>query len=130
MGAQALFNHVATHLLTQKKKSKSLQKDSCGREIYACAYHGEGGLSCAVGCLIPDDLYTPSMEGKLYNFLPEVFLEYMDEKYGANNNILIARLQNVHDAIQETNWHAALLEVAIENHLVMPEIETSLDTRA
>lgn len=28
-----------------------------------CAYRAEDGSKCAIGCLIPDDLYDPEMEG-------------------------------------------------------------------
>jgi hypothetical protein len=28
-----------------------------------CAYRGENGNACAIGCFLPDDLYSRSMEG-------------------------------------------------------------------
>ncbi len=31
-----------------------------------CSYRGEGGSRCAAGCLIPDDLYRPEMEGETF----------------------------------------------------------------
>src|SRR5690349_11599184 len=50
MNAQEIFDKVARHLLTQKEQS---------RDSFSCAYRGvnQNGkiLSCAVGCLIPDD---------------------------------------------------------------------------
>ena len=53
MRKQQVFNTVAKHLLTQKKKSI---KDGTCRYRYR-------NLSCAVGCLIPKEEYSPKLEG-------------------------------------------------------------------
>lgn len=53
--AQEIFNKVAAHLLTQGRPA---------REEDRCRYRTTNGLSCAVGCLIPDELYSPSFEGE------------------------------------------------------------------
>lgn len=55
MNNQEVFDKVATHLFTQGKRAT----DSLG----ACVYRGPNGTSCAVGCLIPDELYHPGIEG-------------------------------------------------------------------
>lgn len=52
--AQEIFNKVAAHLLKQGRPA---------REEDRCRYRTTDGLSCAVGCLIPDELYSPSFEG-------------------------------------------------------------------
>jgi hypothetical protein len=54
MTLQETFDKVCVHLLTQLQKSVFL--DSNGS--MACAYRGPNGLKCAVGCLIPDELYV------------------------------------------------------------------------
>lgn len=36
--------------------------DEDGDGYEGCAYRGENGCRCAVGCLIPDDRYCPGME--------------------------------------------------------------------
>ena len=56
MNLQGLFDKVAQHLL--KQKTKSMQDR-------AFAYRGEEGRMCAVGCLIKDEFYRPSLEGKI-----------------------------------------------------------------
>ena len=55
MTHQEIFDKVVTHLFTQGRPAK----DEEGR----CAYRGLNKTSCAVGCLIPDEKYTPSLEG-------------------------------------------------------------------
>ena len=54
MDNQQAFDTVARHLLTQGCKSIG---------PHGCAYRGEGGKKCAIGALIPDDLYNRSFEG-------------------------------------------------------------------
>lgn len=56
MNAQQVFNKVADHLWTQGESSL----DSTDM----CSYRGANGTSCAVGCLIPDDVYTRGMESQ------------------------------------------------------------------
>jgi hypothetical protein len=46
---------IVTHLKTQLAQGLNAGG--------ACCYRGEDGLKCAVGALIPDDQYTPQMDG-------------------------------------------------------------------
>ena len=57
MDRQKIFNTVFAHFVEQKVPS------CLGGTGTICAYRGEGGKSCAIGYLIPDDLYHPSFEG-------------------------------------------------------------------
>lgn len=50
----AIVTKVATHLSVQRARAT----DSEG----SCKYRGENGTMCAIGVLIPDDLYMPSAE--------------------------------------------------------------------
>jgi len=54
MTEQEIFDAVVRHL--KKQGRRALNKDQC-------VYRGSNGLKCAVGCLISDAEYTPSMEG-------------------------------------------------------------------
>lgn len=54
MNTQQMFDRVATHLLTQNEMA---MKDG------GCAYRGEEGTMCAVGCLIDDKVYSKELEG-------------------------------------------------------------------
>lgn len=59
MNAQEIFDTVASHLLQQGRKAVSVL-GSCRYRITAPA---DVVLKCAIGCLIPDELYNPEMEG-------------------------------------------------------------------
>lgn len=55
MTEQEIFDTVLAHLREQGEASA----DSSG----VCQYRGPDGTSCAVGCLIPDEMYHPVIEG-------------------------------------------------------------------
>jgi hypothetical protein len=55
---QQEFDDVVTHLFTQGRPAKD------GR---ACLYRTPTGLSCAVGCRIPDEMYDLAMDHGSYN---------------------------------------------------------------
>ena len=54
MTGQEIFDSVLAHL----RKQGDASLNASGK----CAYRGEGGTACAVGCLIPDELYDPRIE--------------------------------------------------------------------
>jgi hypothetical protein len=54
MTNQQVFNKVIRHL---RRQGKAAVVDG------VCAYRASDGSKCAVGCLIPDELYHPYMEG-------------------------------------------------------------------
>jgi hypothetical protein len=61
MTRREIFETVKNHLLTQGKKAWVFQDDP--DQPGPCLYRTDDGLRCAVGCLIPDELYDPRMEG-------------------------------------------------------------------
>ena len=61
---QKVFDIVAKHLLTQNAQSKS--------KTGYCKYRNENGLKCAIGVLIPDEVYSPKYEGTNITSLLEV----------------------------------------------------------
>lgn len=109
---QEVFDKVARHLLTQGCRSIS----------GGCAYRGEGGRKCAIGCLIEDNLYDPDFEGVAVNVFPPG-KEYCRYKTAlalrtvlANNVTdnfnLLSRLQQVHDQSSPCEWKYVLRTVA------------------
>lgn len=58
MTKQEIYNKVRTHLLTQNAQAVTV-----GKNGETCAYRGDDGLTCAVGCLIPDEQYRTTFEG-------------------------------------------------------------------
>lgn len=50
---------IRDHLTKQRKQSKT-KYGNCLTP--SCAYRGDGGVMCAVGCLITDEVYTDELE--------------------------------------------------------------------
>jgi len=90
MTRQEIFNKVADHLLTQGKPALF-------DEIGDCAYRGQDGSMCAVGCLIPDELYTPEMELKSVDTLLKA--EFVLPGFFYDNYTLLSDLQIIHDSV-------------------------------
>jgi hypothetical protein len=67
MDTQAVVDKVLKHLWDQGKASTYV----CIHEpnIGGCAYRGMDGTKCAIGILIPDDIYSFDMEGKSFHEL-------------------------------------------------------------
>jgi hypothetical protein len=55
---QQEFDAVVTHLYTQGKPAT----DRNSRGVGPGCYYRINGLSCAVGCRIPDEIYNPQMD--------------------------------------------------------------------
>ena len=110
MNTQEAFTTAARHLLTQKERSLL-----SGAWIYVrCAYRGDSGKKCAIGCLIPDTLYDFNMEGTAIgdllldrNAVSEL-LDHVDRS-------LLVKLQRLHDDPTKTpNWKTELVNLAKE----------------
>ncbi len=125
MNAQDIFNQVATHLFKQGQQSKAIIADPYWtpgsgfdqmREM--CAYRGEAGLACAVGCLIPDEAYRPEIEGLPVESLMDpnstVHLPSLDLL--KEHRRLLGVLQDAHDNdgawISTGNLRAYLADIA------------------
>lgn len=106
MNAQQIFNTVAAHLFAQGKQSKNLESG-------CCLYRGPGDTMCAVGCLIPDDVYDKRME----NWSVRTVISRYEALYRLGpHERLLDLLQTTHD--HDQNWastpamHGALSNVA------------------
>lgn len=112
MTKQEIFNTVATHLFTQGVRASSPDGDFC-------FYRAPDGKKCAVGCLIPDELYKPDMEHTPLNDIIE-FTEGMDPAL-LIERALVFSLRTVHDAGR--NWGStetmrkSLFDVAVLHEL-------------
>lgn len=101
---QEVFDQVANHLLTQKRKSKD-------GEIH-CKYRDSKGNKCAAGCLISDKEYNETMENVSWAQLVE------DRIVPHYHVMLIRDLQIVHDKECPSRWKSALKRVAKEYNIV------------
>lgn len=97
MNKQQIFDTVVKHLAAQKTRSYGTYK-SHGVWSTSCLYHGPNGTKCAVGCLIPDEKYSPDMEGlNVYRINLEEIL-CLDHDYVVNEVVsMLLELQRCHD---------------------------------
>lgn len=127
MTQQEIFDTVLAHLRKQGKAS------SAGG---ACMYRGPGGTACAVGCLIPDELYDSLIENVGSNQIMEGRLPYGRESdgpkllpimariakhLGVENGPLLSALQTAHDAYLADEglpaWERRMRSIALDFRL-------------
>lgn len=90
MNRQEILNTVYFHLKAQGKQALS----SSGNCVYLTDY----GLKCAIGCLIPDDLYSESIEGKsVATLFDEGFMTTIFPDISRSEVLFLSRLQKIHD---------------------------------
>lgn len=126
---QEAFDTVAKHLFEQGCASK--------RGTY-CAYRGDGGTKCAVGVLIPDELYDEAMDNTAhYN---PTGITTVVEQFPALKRIfgrgktsiipLLADLQFLHDNAEWGHVNTASLRRALrtiaKDHRLSPAILETL----
>lgn len=94
MTPQELINKVYSHLIKQGGPSQNNG---------SCAYRAPDGRQCAIGCLIPDELYSPEMEHNSLGVLLEISNFHLPKFMQENQNLLQA-LQNIHDLYDAPNY--------------------------
>ncbi len=60
MTLQEIFDTGLAHVRAQGLPS--MKAPTSANEASTCAYRGEGGRKCIVGCFIPDDVYDPAWD--------------------------------------------------------------------
>lgn len=125
MTGQEIFDSVLAHL----RKQGEAAVNGTGE----CMYRGLGGTACAVGCLIPDELYDPRIEDVSAEQIMNGFVPYGRENQapellpimaritnllGAENATLLSRLQGAHDVHLADYgllaWEAAMAGIAAD----------------
>lgn len=110
--AQAIFDKVVTHLRTQ---------NACSLNKYGCAYRGEDGLKCAVGCLIEDSEYNPDMEMLIVGALlarASMKGTPLHDRLAPHPQLL-ADLQHVHDHYTVDLWEELFGQLAVKHNLTL-----------
>ena len=108
MSMSRIFYKVKKHLLKQNEISL---KDG------VCVYRGEDGLTCAVGCLIPDGLYGAQMER--HRVTDSIVNGSLGSVIGLNPHKrrikigLLRSLQHLHDAFPPKEWPKELDELQV-----------------
>lgn len=107
MNNQEVFVKVAVHLLTQNLKSRETPWGG------PCRYRGYDNTKCAVGCLIPDELYSTDMEGK-----GVTGLSFQYPYLGLSEHVeLLDSLQKMHDFFEPHEWMRELRSIADKHNL-------------
>lgn len=128
---QETFNIGRRHLLTQRKKSVGSlpglpENDYC---LYRSPQPDGTVLKCGAGPFIADDKHTEAIENRSISDLlfnnPELFSAIPD-------NIVVRRLQSIHDRFRVEQWNRRLNDLAESNGLSLeplgPHPHTSHDT--
>ena len=104
MNNQQAFTIVARHLLTQNSASLDKGGDNC-------LYRGTDNKKCAIGCLIPDELYTADMEGIAVTSLLTKFSS-LGQLFKDIYPSMLDDLQTIHDYRQVESWKTELQKLA------------------
>ncbi len=129
-----LYTRVTTHLITQGRRSWGLLPDEAtartGEDSTGCLYRGPDGTMCAIGCLIPDRLYMPSLErlsladlttasqwNPVWGILVAAGIPREPEVAD-----LLGRLQEIHDSVPVEDWPTQLAALAEEEAFPIPEV--------
>lgn len=88
MQAQEVFDTAVSGIIKQGRQSYS---DTDNQWIESCLYRGPNGTKCAAGFLIPDEVYTPFLEGHNWGEISHKFPNLDKHKH------LIESLQIIHD---------------------------------
>ena len=114
MDRQEIFDKVANHLLTQNKKSM-LTSSGC------CLYRGPNGTKCAIGALIPDNLYKEKWDECPIDICGVLNDSRKLKKYlkieDASDANFLQSLQSIHDEYEPISWESLLKEFAIDYRL-------------
>jgi hypothetical protein len=123
---QEIFDTVVTHLFTQGKAAQD--------EDETCFYRAPDGCKCAVGALIPDELYDETMEYNTWIHFSEAedrdrpdMKKVFEFLGGEETYELISDLQRTHD--RSDNWASSeklrnvLLKVAAKNQVSSAVLE-------
>lgn len=133
MTKQEVFDTVATHLLTQKAVAMDVHGSTC-------MYRGTEGRKCAVGCLIPDEVYEERFEkleiGGTFPreswHTPELFKQRTADQADLNHLVsmihedlgFLRELQKVHDRDGVVEWYTSLKNIAEDHSLSTEVLET------
>lgn len=98
MDKQEIYDKVCAHMAQQKRRAQ-FTRDNGNTD---CAYRLPDGRKCAIGALIPDELYVPEMDSPKDNkptAIRPICERYprVEELLGKQNIPLCSELQEAHD---------------------------------
>lgn len=117
---QEVYDHIVGHLRKQGQPAKLISDSGSGT---LCVYLTPDGRKCAAGSLFTPDEYKTEYEDKPWSFL--VAAKHVPDAH----NLLIVRLQCVHDDLDVDSWEWAFKKVAGDFNLVYTPPEVALRKR-
>lgn len=131
MTLQEMFTTAVKHLARQAKRATIY--DGCKYLIETegtCPPETREVLMCAVGCMIPRELYRPDFEGHGVEYLMEhddLRDYFMRDNYAGYTTTekFLRSLQHVHDNEMPTAWRSELYRISREYGLTMPRVDWS-----
>jgi hypothetical protein len=91
---QEVFDRVWDYFIT-KGNPPAVSDEGFG-SVKLCRYRTKDGRRCAIGCLIPDELYEEGLEGCPARFIPHAS-PALEELFAGVSTELLTRLQVKHD---------------------------------
>jgi hypothetical protein len=114
---QRIFNKVAKHLLKQGRRSKF----NAAKGYAVCAYRGDGGARCALGCVIWNKHYNSYLEGQSINSasVQSALEKSLGVSFEKDEDLwsFFNRLQSIHDSVMPAQWRDSLLFLAAKHGL-------------
>jgi hypothetical protein len=110
---QETFTTIADHLLSQRRRSTR-----AGACMYRASGRADDPVRCAVGCLIPDDRYTPTFEGSAWSMIGHALRRV--NLIAPDMGTLLNRAQELHDWTPVQHWPAALYDLACDLKVAVP----------
>lgn len=128
---QKTFDKIVSHLRKQNATCQAVDEKGVER----CLYRGPNGMSCAIGCLIPDDEYSQDLEGLapyslryekkytkdyLYTETKGNIIREIVERAGYSCEIGVY-MQVIHDTYEPKEWEEEFQKVAKDQNLKYTE---------
>lgn len=115
--AAEIISFIGINLLKQGQQSRVGTR---------CAYRGSYSTKCAVGFLIPDDVYGLDLEryGNAESLTEKLGYKYKhsDESFDA-----VCRLQCMHDIYRPGDWREKLLNIAMDFNCYNEVLKTFIE---
>jgi hypothetical protein len=125
--AQEVFDYVIGQLVCQGGRSVSASGTDC-------RYRGSDGRKCAVGFLIPDELYVWRMEGDSISGLCGHFPDLCAKSGIKKHNDILNGLQHMHDSLStwqnQDSFSHKTRRIADLYNLTVPEIAYTYQPKA
>jgi hypothetical protein len=129
---QQIFSAAYLQSLKKEKSQYTAREatPSQSATFGSCLYKNSKGKKCFIGASIPDELYAPGLEHRSggpvlisLGLLPRRDFDKMTkEELDTFNDtdMMIIRLQKIHDSVPVEHWEANMLKLAVDYHLQIP----------